>query len=108
MVVSVWLSVKKGVMDDDRCCTVFHVSIFPCFIKHLESMDGKQLDAVGKKNRKHLEELWLKSSLQKTSHSNSFEVFQKYGSLVMTSGFLYIFSHFFPQLLLHPGFLSFG
>jgi len=71
-------------------------------------MDGKQLDAVGKKNRKHLEELWLKSSLQKTSHSNSFEVFQKYGSLVMTSGFLYIFSHFFPQLLLHPGFLSFG
>lgn len=107
MVVSVWLSVKKGVMDDDRCCTVFHVSIFPCFIQHLESMDGKQLDALS--GLRHLEELWLKSSLQKTtSPSNSFEVFQKYGSLVMTSGFLYIFSHFFPQLLLHPGFLSFG
>eukprot|EP00434_Breviolum_minutum_P014974 symbB.v1.2.013201.t1/scaffold929.1/size151260/4 len=33
----------------------------------------------------HVEELWLKSSLQKTtSPSNSFEVFQKYGSLAVT------------------------
>ncbi len=83
VVVSVLPSVKPGVMYDHGCC---NASTFLSFNVSFRIWDSKE-GIFFPSGLRHLEELWLKSSLQKTSHSNSFEVFQKYGSLVMTSGF---------------------